>query len=93
MLARQKWAIFKKVSTPITEETDSHGQVILEFTFCMIVILLMIFAVAKVFIWTGRDLVERRIAHDNVLIGASTPLEEIDPYFFTPTKLNAIWRQ
>ena len=92
------------------------GQVILEFTFCMIIILLMIFGITKVFIWSGREYAERSIAHDRTLYlpidrnygsciaytpwGAclaygpvgNGPLKQIDPYFYTPIKMNAIWK-
>lgn len=69
-----------------------NAQVILEFTFCMIVILIMIYGVVKVFFWTGRDLAERRISHDEVLTSESlNSLEQIDPYFYTPISMNAVW--
>ena len=68
------------------------AQVILEFAFCMIVVLLIIFGIMKVFQWTGRDLAERRIAHDGVLTGGGTPLDQIDPYFYAPVDMNAIWK-
>ena len=67
------------------------GQVILEFTFCMIVVLLMIFGVMKVFHWAGKDIVERRIAHDDLLFSEVSPRDQIDPYFYAPVKMNAIW--
>ncbi len=70
-----------------------NGQVILEFTFCMIIILLMIFGATKVFHWTGRDLVERQRAHDEVLRETVPPRQQIDPYFYTPTKINAIYKE
>ena len=69
----------------------STGQVIIEFTFCMIIVLLMIYGVTKVFFWAGRDLVERRKAHDNVLTGGGSPSQQIAPDFYTPVKMNAIW--
>jgi len=70
----------------------SAGQVILEFTFCMVIVMLMIYGVAKVFFWTGRDLAERRQAHDAVLTGGGTPRDQITPDFYTKlTKMNAIW--
>lgn len=78
----------------------SKGQVILEFTFCMIVIMLMIYGVTKVMIWTGRDFAGRSAAHDQTLykhfnpdygaIGEG-PAEQIDPYFYTPVGMNAIF--
>lgn len=105
----------------------AHGQVMVEFTFCMIIIFLMIYAIMMVLRWTGVDLAERRIAHEQQLrtgitqdYGACTsydtcavtcpdgfgglgtccltssdfsegPLKQIDPYFYTPTKINAVW--
>jgi len=44
------------------------GQVILEFTFCMIIIMLMIYGLTKVAFWTGKDFAARSISHDNVLV-------------------------
>jgi len=71
---------------------NNRGQVILEFTFCMIVILIMIYGVTKVFFWTGRDAADRRIAHDAALRNdQATPLEQISPDFYIPTKMDAIW--
>ena len=72
-------------------EGGSKGQVILEFTFCMIIVLLMIYGVVKVFHWAGEDMVERRKAHDGTLRAATLPVHQIDPYFYTPVKMNAIW--
>ena len=42
----------------------SEGQSIMEFTFCMIVVLIMLYSTAMVFRWTGMDLAERRIAYE-----------------------------
>lgn len=97
-------------------QSIKKGQVILEFTFCMIIVLLMIFGVTKVFLWTGRDYAGRAIAHDTKLEtsvtqgytcqgwggpfnlictggwSASGPAQQIDPYFYSPVDMNAIWR-
>jgi len=83
------------------------GQVILEFTFCMIVILIMMYGVIKVFHWTGRDIVARQRAHELTLTAnvinpriqidpyGSAPAPggriDSDPYFYIPVKMNAIW--
>jgi len=67
------------------------GQAILEFTLCMIVVLLMIYALAKIFIWTGRDIVERRMSHDASLRSLGSQLQQIDPDFHVPGKLDAVW--
>ena len=80
--------------------SDGEGQVILEFTFCMIVVLLMIFGITKILTWSGREYVGRSRAHDDTLyttiekdyssIGEG-PAKQIDPYFYTPVKMNAIF--
>ena len=81
------------------------GQVILEFTFCMAIVLLMIFATMMIFRWAGLDLAERRRAHDNSLmtfypdgdparrslIRSYGPYQQLDPYFYDPQKMNAVW--
>jgi len=76
------------------------AQVILEFTFCMIIVLLMIFGITKVLIWTGAEFAARREAHENKLTTdivqsygdiRDGPLRQLDDYFYTPIKINAIW--
>jgi len=67
------------------------GQVILEFTFCMIVILIMIYGVIKVFHWTGIDIVERQRAHETILLEDVSSRDQITPFFYAPVRLNAIW--
>ena len=90
------------------------GQVILEFTFCMIIVLLMLYGLTKVFTWVGRDYAGRSMAHDSTLTmpimqsyggcmtyvnGVCTqfstmadgPMKQVDPYFYTPVKMNAIY--
>ena len=76
------------------------GQVIVEFTFCMIILFLLIYGTMMVFRWTGVDLVERRKASDALLVTpvvedwgvfADGPIKQIDPYFYTPIKMNAVW--
>jgi len=67
------------------------GQVILEFTFCMIVILIMIYGVIKVFHWAGKDIVERRIVHDETLLKDVSPRDQIKPLLYIPGRMNAVW--
>ena len=77
------------------------GQATLEFAFCMIVVFLMIYGITMILRWTGMDLAERRRAHDTRLIApvaqdyvnpSDGPLYQVDPYFYNPIKMNAIWR-
>ena len=77
------------------------GQVALEFTFCMIVVFLMIYGIIMILRWTGMDLAERRRAHDMRLTApiaqdygnpTDGPLFQVDPYFYSPIKMNAVWK-
>ncbi len=79
------------------------GQVMLEFVFSLMVVLLLLYAVVKVFSWTGSSLVERRKAHDQKLttpiseeFNPSTqmsqgPLNQIDPFYYKKKKVRAVW--
>jgi len=76
------------------------AQVIIEFTFSMIIIFLMIYGLMMIFRWTGMDLAFRRISHEDVLTNTieraytdpgDGPLKQLSPYFHTPTKMNAVW--
>ncbi len=78
----------------------SRGQTMVEFTFCLIVILLMIYGLMRIFEWTGKDQAMRRMAHDALITTGvkrsydnegDGPAKQISPYFHTPIKMNAIW--
>ena len=80
----------------------SRGQTMVEFTFCLIVILLIIYSLMRIFEWTGKDQAKRRIAHDDLIITRvkhsykkenpwEGPAKQLDPYFYTPIRMNAIW--
>ena len=85
---------------PLTANRYHKGQVILEFTFCLIVVLLLIYAVMKAFKWAGVDLVERRMAHDQGLTQTvpdnwhvrqvDGPLRQLDPEFYKAKKMGLI---
>lgn len=105
------------------KRSSGEGQVLLEFTFSMIIIMLMIYAVVKIFQWAGTDMAGRLIGHEKgftqlstieyqggvteVLNGGGTcgeyyryctlppfkeSIKQIDPYFYQPLKLNAVWK-
>ena len=84
--------------------TKINGQVIMEFTFCMIIVMLMIFSTMMIFRWVGLDLAERRMAHDEALtqdVPASPeysyaqrsqgPMIQLQSRFYKPIKMNAVW--
>lgn len=95
---------------------EKKAQVMVEFTFCMIILFLMMYGIVMVFRWVGLDLGRRQQAHETVLTenidpayGSTTwtwngtdfvttttpvergPLTQIDPYFYTPGAMNAVW--
>jgi hypothetical protein len=76
------------------------GQVMVEFTFCMIILFLMMYGLVMVFRWAGLDLSQREAAHEALLAGpifedyvapSTGPLRQIDPYFYQPAKMNGVW--
>ena len=103
---------------------DRNGQIMVEFTFRMIVALVMLFSVMMIFRWSGFDLGWRRVDHDIKMLNVVTedfrvgpclqasiappipgvtlspcaryqsidgPIEQVDPYFHKPVRMNAAW--
>lgn len=77
------------------------GQAIMEFTFSMIILFMLIYAIVAIFQWTGVGLTERRMAHDNSLTvfvnevyNAATfnqgPVGQLDPFFYKPRIIKAV---
>ena len=79
------------------------GQVMVEFTFCMIILFLMMYGMVMAFRWAGLDLTNRETAHEGLLMTDEVvedypstapgdgPLRQIDGYFYQPAKMNAVW--
>lgn len=65
------------------------GQVTLEFTFALIVIVLLVLGMIRVFQWGGKDLYQRRLAHETLLESNVPPLNQLEPYFYSSTTFNA----
>ena len=84
-------------------EQGGRGQAIVEFVFCMIIVMLMFYGLVMIFRWSGLDLAERRIAHEESLANFidedytegqedQGPLKQLDTYFYEPEKMNAVWQ-
>ena len=83
------------------KQNKNIGQVMIEFTFCMIIVFLMIFSLTKIFEWSGREFTNRRQQHDTVLRSTATrdyvdpsdseQIQQISPYFSGGADMNAIW--
>ena len=54
------------MGSKIKNSKHSLAQVTIEFTFCMIVIVLLMYALVKAFRWAGMDLAERRASNDQI---------------------------
>lgn len=72
-----------------------NGQATLEFTLVMAAVVLLILALARVFTWTGRDMAQRRKAHDDILMEdcgsdpGGCPLRQLRDVFFVSNRIEA----
>ena len=61
-----------------------------EFSFCLIVAIILFLGLIRVFVWSGKDLADRRRAYEAVLTDQSFNSEEqIRPVFYFSTRTNA----
>jgi len=84
----------KKQSKAKSAHVAGNAQATIEFIFCMIIVFVMMYTTVRVFRWTGIDLVERRIRHDQVLknrkiLGRKETYHQITPNFYKPLPMNA----
>jgi hypothetical protein len=71
-----------------------RGQSTIEFTFAMIVTLILVYALFMVFRWAGLDLAERRMSHERLLTDESLrPEQQLNPDFHKPRKIDAAVRE
>ncbi len=75
-----------------------QGQVNIEITFSMIIIVMLLLSMIRVFFWVGNDLASRRQAHEDTMTGdipenmdSSTDksYKQIRPVFYEGTPLDA----
>ena len=69
-----------------------QAQVAIEFIFSMIILFIMVYSLLRIYCWTGEDLVQRQLAHETTILGKTSYDDFPDPYFYTSTPMNAIWR-
>ncbi len=69
----------------------TKGQSTIEFTFAMIMILLLIYGMVRIFRWIGLDLAERRVASDKALTTGTTPEEQLTNDLYRSKRLNAVY--
>jgi len=77
-----------------------RGQVMAEFVFCFVLVMLLFWGCILVIRWAGVSMAQRRMAHDSVLTtGVSdawktlpeSPLRQVNPDFHDGTKMNLIF--
>ena len=76
----------------------SRGQVNIEITFSMIIIVMLLLSMIRVFFWVGNDLADRRRAHEDTLTGDEPAdyapsldknYKQIRPVFYEGTPIDA----
>ena len=80
---------------------NKQAQVILEFTFCFIIVLLLLYGCLMAFKWAGVGLAARQKQHEDVLfepIGSEQwvswedgPLRQIKPDFANSVAMNMVF--
>lgn len=71
----------------------NNGQSTIEFTFAMMVTLILVLALFLVFRWVGLDYADRRFTHDRILSNNSLrPEQQLIPEFYRPRKIDASYR-
>ena len=80
---------------------NKAAQVTLEFTFSMVLVLLLMYGVIRVLTWISLTLAERRVAHDHSLTSQAvlddwrtpndSPLRQLQPEFYATNKLRLVF--
>ena len=78
----------------------TSAQVTLEYTFCIVIILLLIYGAILVLRWAGVSLANRRIAHEATLTNSISegwiifddgPLKQLQTNFHSMTPMNLVF--
>ena len=89
----------------LKNENSTFGQVTVEFTFCMVIVILLMYAVVKAFRWAGVDLAERRAASEgtfitninekwaNTLVNTQGPGKQLVSNFYRTKRLGMVFNK
>ena len=70
---------------------NRRGQSVIEFTFGMIILGMMVFGMVQCFRWVMLDLAERRVDHDLILTNNMISTEaQLNPNFHGVRKIDAV---
>ena len=75
----------------VRKTKNFKGQVMVEFTFCMVIILIMLWSMIQIMGWVSRDPVARRQAHYSTLRSGGDVSDQLSAYFYRPIAMNAVW--
>lgn len=68
-----------------------QAQSTMEFTFSMVITILLLMGMIQVMIWAGKDLAMRRQAHERILTDDRIGYEQVTPDFFYSAPVSATW--
>lgn len=68
-------------NAPAWYGASTQAQAILEFTFAMMVAVLLLMGMIQVIAWTGKDLAQRRLSHEQTLVNDVDVLEQTREQF------------
>jgi flagellar biogenesis protein FliO len=72
---------------------NENGQSTIEFSFAMMVTLIIVVALILVFRWVGMDYANRRFTHEQLLTNDSLrPEQQLNPDFYRARKIDAAYR-
>ena len=101
----QRLAEFAQKVLSIGSQRNHSAQVTIEFTFCIIIVLLLLFGTIRAVVWVGQDLAERRQAHDSSLTApidddwgvgfeeSSGPLKQLTTDFYDTKRMNLVFNK
>jgi hypothetical protein len=67
----------------------SLGQATIEFTFAMVIAVLLLLGMIQVLVWSGQDLADRRQAHETYLTTDRRGIEQTNPTFYYSSPISA----
>jgi uncharacterized protein (UPF0333 family) len=72
---------------------NDKAQVMVEFSFCMIIVMLMIYGMIKIFGWSAIDLVKRNRAFENSLLSSNQAHMQIRTPVYNEAQMNLVFDQ
>lgn len=81
-----------KRRVPQLQQHQKRAQSIIEFSFAMILVALLIYGLVRVFQWSGLLLADHRYEHERSLVQDPDPLKQLSEDYYTPRKIDGVFR-